>query len=256
METFVADRLLHFCNVAVQKCQKMPPMEIGYYDFTFVLSGEMTYLANGEKLVLRDHDAILLPPGTHRERLEGQAPVRYVSFNFLPLEGCGAETLPVYIKGGITQEMRVAVMNFPTSHVIPDTASPQKCLHLLNYLLLCLSETAQCQTQNEHTLRMLQYVKTHITERMSLCRISAEVGLSREYASTLFRREMGETLTDYVNGEKMRLARGMILGGELTLSEIASSLGYENYNYFSRTFKACFGVSPVRFRAQLKKAGN
>ena len=44
------------------------------------------------------------------------------------------------------------------------------------------------------------------------------------------------------------LAKGMILGGEMSLSEIAERVGYENDNDFSRSFKVLFGITPMRMK--------
>ena len=243
----IARSVLHYCNVSLGKCQHILEREIGYYDFTFVLEGEMIYYANGERLVLQRNDAILLPPQTLRAREERIGNVRYVSFNFEVCEGAELE-LPLLIRGGITQEMRNAVMNFPLSHIVPNNLSREKCRALLDYLLLCLLDGKEITTKNEHVLEMLHYIDIKITEKLTLKRISDQVGLTREYASALFKREMNQTLTDYVNGQKLELARAMILGNEISLSDISSSLGFENYHYFSRLFKQKFGTSPMQFK--------
>ena len=243
----IAKSVLHYCNVSLEKCQPISERMIDYYDFTFVLEGEMIYYANGERLVLQRNDAILLPPKTLRARAERRGAVRYVSFNFGIAQESGLP-LPIFIRDGITQEMRNAVMNFPLSHVVPNNLSREKCIALLNYLLFCLLDGKEITTKNEHVLEMLRYIDDKITERITLKRISEQVGLTREYASALFKREMNLTLTDYVNGQKLELARAMILGNEISLSDISSALGFENYHYFSRIFKQKFGTSPMQFK--------
>ena len=246
----IAATLLHYCNIAVTECQPIPPRRIGYYDFTFVLEGELIYHVNGERIHLQKNDAVFLPPGTMRKREAGAAPVRYVSFNFLLRDG-QALSFPIYQKGCITSEMAVAVLNFPTEHVVPNTQSRAKCLCLLNYLLYCMLDTEQSMTQNEHVIKMLCYMDSCLGKKISLRDVSAHVGLSREYAASLFKRETGKTVTDYMLEQKLLLAKGMILGGELSLTAVAEKLGFENYNYFSRSFRRYFGITPI----QMKQSG-
>ena len=62
---------------------------------------------------------------------------------------------------------------------------------------------------------------------------------------------MGKTLTDYVNERKMLLAKELILNGEMSLTDISTYLGFDNYNYFSRLFKQYLGITPI----SLKKNG-
>ena len=109
------------------------------------------------------------------------------------------------------------------------------------------------KSTNEHVLRMVRYVDLHITEKINLGEISRAVGLTREYASYLFSREMGKTLTDYINEQKLLLAREMLIGDGQGLTDIARSLGFENYHYFSRIFKKYFGMSPIEIKKQLKQ---
>lgn len=243
----IAETLLHYCNIAVLKCQQISPRVIEFYDFTFVLEGELVYYANGERICLQKNDAVFLAPGTLRQRVAGQTPVRYVSFNFLPCESVTL-SFPPQMKNCITREIAVAAMNFPTEHVVPNTQSRAKCLHLLNYILCCLFDTAQRITQNEHVINMLCYIESHLSEKISLCDVSKHVGLSREYTASLFKREMGKTVTGYICEQKLLLAKGMILGGELSLLDISEKLGFENYNYFSRSFKRYFGITPIRMK--------
>ena len=245
----IASSVLHYCNIAVKKCTAIPPRLIDYYDLTFVLDGEMIYHQNGERIKLSKNDVLFLKPGTLRAREVGKGAVRYVSFNFLIRDGEEPD-LPAFIENGVTQEIKNAVTNYPTAHITTFPYSKDKCLMLLNYILFCILEGRSQQSNNEYVVKILQYVEQNITQPIGLRQISRQVGLSREYTSALFHQEMGVTLTDYVNKQKMILAREMILTGEYTLCDVAERLGFESYNYFSRLFKRIFGISPIQIRKQ------
>ena len=55
-------------------------------------------------------------------------------------------------------------------------------------------------------------------------------------------------LTEYVNERKMLLAKEFILNREMSLADISTYLGYDNYNYFSRLFKQYLGVTPISLK--------
>ena len=103
-------------------------------------------------------------------------------------------------------------------------------------------------SNNEHVLNITKYIGEHITEPLTLTSISRTMGLSREYVSFLFKREMNTTLTEFIHSQKMLLAKQLILNREMELTAIARYLGYENYSYFSRLFKQYFNVSPRRMQ--------
>ena len=83
---------------------------------------------------------------------------------------------------------------------------------------------------------------------MSLQSISSEVGLTKEYAAYLFKKETKKTLTDYVNERKMLLAKELILQNVMSLTELAAYLGYSDYSYFSKLFKRYFDVTPISLK--------
>lgn len=82
-------------------------------------------------------------------------------------------------------------------------------------------------------------------ERMELARL---VSLNPAYLSRLFKKETGESLTEYIQSEKMKLARELLRGSDKPISEIALIAGYGNMSYFSKAFKKQFNVSPLAYR--------
>jgi AraC-like DNA-binding protein len=195
----------------------------------------MVYHVNGTRVRVGRGDAIFLPPGTIRSRDAGGA-VSYISFNFLPSEGV---TFPfeVYMPGCITPDIRRVFSLFSQQHLSPKFHSAQKCASLLNYVLLELLDAREVGSHNEHVRKILAYIEEHGEGRITLGEMSRLVGLTPEYTATVFKRETGKTLGEYVNERKLLQAKGMIRNSTLSLQEIATRLGFENYHYFSRLFK-------------------
>ena len=104
------------------------------------------------------------------------------------------------------------------------------------------------RSTNEHVVKIIKYVDEHITERMSLCDIADRFHLSKEHTSYIFKREMGTPLVSYINEQKSLLAKNLILSGEMPLADISDYLGFENYDYFSKTFKKYMGVTPLKLK--------
>ncbi|MDR1249956.1 MAG: AraC family transcriptional regulator, partial [Treponema sp.] len=82
----------------------------------------------------------------------------------------------------------------------------------------------------------------------SLQEISAAAGLSAPYFSTVFKEEMGENLSSYLNRLRVEKAEHMLTETGLTLNEIASACGFEDQSWFSKIFKSFTGISPGRYR--------
>ncbi|MDR0554942.1 MAG: helix-turn-helix domain-containing protein [Treponema sp.] len=95
-----------------------------------------------------------------------------------------------------------------------------------------------------------RFIWENYTRRISLREIADEAGLSAPYFSTIFKEEMGENLSCYLNRLRVGRAGRMLLETDLNLSEIAGSCGFEDQSWFSKIFKSYTGMSPGKFRAR------
>ncbi len=250
MEYYLVSELLHYCNVTLKKCGRILPNKIDYYDFTFVLDGKLVYYADRKRIVLEKNDALFLPPGTLRARDAGTDTVHFVSFNFHSFPDVSFP-FDNYMPKCITSNIKKLLTVYPPSHLSATYHSREKCANMLNFMLYELLDVASLKCSNEHVVKILNYIEEHITEKLTLQVMCSYVNLSREYTSYIFKKEMGKTLTDYVNERKMLLAKELILNGEMSLTDISTYLGFDNYNYFSRLFKQYLGITPI----SLKKNG-
>lgn len=118
MDCNLVSELFFYCNVSVPKCKAIAPHLTRYYDLTFVLDGSLTYVLDGKTCMLQKNDAMLVPPGTIRQRLAGTSPVSYVSFNFHAKDPA---VLPkeVHMKNAISPAVRHMVSALPQKHLSP-----------------------------------------------------------------------------------------------------------------------------------------
>jgi AraC-like DNA-binding protein/ligand-binding sensor protein len=93
-----------------------------------------------------------------------------------------------------------------------------------------------------------RFIWENYTRKISLQEIAAAAGLSAPYFSTIFKEEMGENLSSYLNRLRVEKARHMLAETDLTLTEIASSCGFEDQSWFSKIFKSFTGISPGKYR--------
>jgi AraC-like DNA-binding protein/ligand-binding sensor protein len=98
-----------------------------------------------------------------------------------------------------------------------------------------------------------RYIWEHYTRKISLREIAGASGLSAPYFSTIFKEEMGENLSNYLNRLRVEKAATMLIETELTLNEIAGACGFEDQSWFSKIFKSFTGLSPGKYR---EKGGN
>jgi AraC-like DNA-binding protein/ligand-binding sensor protein len=94
------------------------------------------------------------------------------------------------------------------------------------------------------------FIMENFTRKISLKEISSIAGLSPPYFSTIFKEEMGENLSKYLNRLRVEKAGRLLLETDMTLSEIAACCCFEDQSWFSKKFKAYTGISPGKYRNQ------
>ena len=252
MNAYIVKNVLFYCNTSVKFCSEMKEEGINYYDLTFVIKGELTYIINGKKYLLEENDAILLPPGTLRQRLKGKAPAKYVSFNFHTFDDT---ILPqkIFMKNIITYDILKIISFCSHNHISHQYRSKEKLTNILNYILLEMQNILDIESNNPHVIKIVQFINTHITEPISLDDVSRFVILSKEYTCAIFKKETGKTVTEYINERKLMLAKELIQNNAFPLTTIAENLGFENYSYFSRLFKKYYGKSPKQLSNNVPK---
>jgi AraC-like DNA-binding protein/ligand-binding sensor protein len=95
-----------------------------------------------------------------------------------------------------------------------------------------------------------RFIWDNYTRKISLQEIASASGLSAPYFSTIFKDEMGENLSNYLNRLRIEKAIAMLGENGIPISEIASACGFEDQSWFSKIFKAHTGLSPGKYREQ------
>lgn len=100
------------------------------------------------------------------------------------------------------------------------------------------------ETINPAFADLVEYVKTHFTEKFTLEQLGKKFGLSAGYICSLFARYYNTTLTCFVTKERMEHAAILINSSNFSLKQIANECGYKDYFYFNKVFKGFYGMSP------------
>ncbi len=99
----------------------------------------------------------------------------------------------------------------------------------------------------------IQLIKNYIGENymkdtLSVKEISNHVFLSTSYVCTFFKNETGKTLNQFLTEYRMEKAKQLLDDPRYRISEISSKVGYNDGNYFGKSFKKYTGISPSEYR--------
>ncbi len=94
------------------------------------------------------------------------------------------------------------------------------------------------------------YMKEHMSERLSLDQVAAQVYLSKSYFCRIIKSELGCTFTEYINRLRIERSKTLLQSSQMSIAEISLAVGFDDQSYFTRIFKRQTGCSPGKFREQ------
>lgn len=96
--------------------------------------------------------------------------------------------------------------------------------------------------------KTVAYIDANLAGELNLHTLAALQNLNASYLSTLFHKETGKTVTDYVTARRMDAAGKLLRTTQLQVQTIAQHCGIGDSNYFSKLFKKHYGLTPLQFR--------
>ena len=99
--------------------------------------------------------------------------------------------------------------------------------------------------------QVLAYLHQNYTQTVTRKDIAAAVGVSENYLSQIFCKEMTLSPWDYLNRFRIQRAKELLVQSDETITQIATRVGFNDSGYFSRVFRKHTGQSPMDFRKLL-----
>ena len=97
----------------------------------------------------------------------------------------------------------------------------------------------------------LNYIDFHYMEPLNLESLATRFAVNKNYLSSRFHREVGVTLTDYINQVRVKRAEESLRKTGLSMQAVAEKCGFTDANYFARIFKKVNGLSPNEYRKSI-----
>lgn len=96
-----------------------------------------------------------------------------------------------------------------------------------------------------------EYINKHLSEELSLDTVAGKVFLSPKYLSKIFKEETGKNYIEYVTEKRMEKALELMENRNMTIEQIANTVGYGTTAYFIKKFKEKNGYTPKNYIRQL-----
>lgn len=126
-------------------------------------------------------------------------------------------------------------------------------LQSLIVLVLSLIRDNEAETESrgfDLGEQIRHYIDDHYQDDIDLKSISDELRLSPYYLAHRFKDSVGCSPRQYLIRRRIGEAQSLLINTELSVTEIATRVGYDNSNYFQTAFKKVVGITPNSYRKQ------
>lgn len=98
--------------------------------------------------------------------------------------------------------------------------------------------------------RSIEYIEKQLHYTISLHDIAKLTGNNASYLSSLFKKEIGISVSEYINQKRLEEAALILSESEMPICEIATSLSFNSQSYFTMLFRKYYGKTPKEYRKE------
>lgn len=244
-------------------------------EFIYVLSGDIKYLINGERIALRAGEGVFVNSRQLHRILGGTNKCELLCLIFSPMLLCAAkyvtgkfvqsilsaEDLPyIFLKSDMDWQknilQKVAAIYESTNYGEEELEIMAHLYHMWHLIV----NNVKGQKQKSNANNDLMYVKTMIEfiqgayeERVTLYDICKSGNMGKNKCTSLFWKYTNMSPVDYVRHYRVEKGIELLKYSHMTITEIAYATGFSGASYFAETFRKYMGCSPVQFREKYKK---
>jgi len=228
------------CNYNWMVEEKTPP---GYSRIYYVYKGVVKYKDEQNNMRLKHGYLYIFPSSIPYLMNQNPYDVIYCTFlhiDFFPLV--------------VNKLVEIQIDNIPALKYI--MLSLKECINdndinLINMLadvfISYCREHGYIESTDNRISKILLYIAEHISDKISIEKLSSLAGYNEQYFIRLFKKSTGITPYQYIVNYRLKEAK-KLLNTDITISHIAILTGYSDVKTFSRAFKNKFGVAPSIYR--------
>ncbi|MBP3436041.1 MAG: helix-turn-helix transcriptional regulator [Clostridia bacterium] len=259
--TAAAVKVLNFCVKPGTLC-----FTLHWHDRVEVIrikKGNMAVEYGGNTVLLHEGELMIFSPRMAHKGYTQDSPVEYdvLMFDvrsFYNETAVCLQLLPQFFNGSVrfhtvisaTETVRCVdrICHSSQPNSLDTTALVYQLLHLLfeNHVA-SVSVTRKTDAET-----MVEYIEDNFASELTIAAMGDRFGYSSEHFCRKFKEATGITPMTYLKIYRLEQALKKIKHSESNIGEIAAQCGFSDANYFTRCFKAHYGVPPRFYRAKEK----
>ncbi len=237
-----------------------------HYLIHLVVSGKGIYQTNGAQYHLQAGDLFLVKPSQLNSYIAD--PTDPWEYAWVGFNGANANKLVAQLPfsdvkphhhSDIADTLYLSLRNMYDSRGLTCANESEMIGHLYLFMANLMKETTHAEPKNtnsssQYVLNAIKFIQFNYSHDISIDDVSKSVGVSRSHLYRVFISNLGLSPIDYLTNYRVEEACNLLKTSNLSIAEIAISVGFFDQFYFSRVFKKATGVPPSKYLATLTPA--
>lgn len=250
-----------------------------YYELYVCLNGSAKVLSGDKEFILSERDFLITPPSMAHTHNPNNSYLSSVSICF---SARGLNDELICNRVGSLDDEKLNVLNilineyinnyeFQDNYETPyvkkaefkdEYAYPQMFKCALEMILILITRQFQNDSRDtkvniakedkESKNKVIQYIKKHYKEKIVLEDIAKEFNYSVGHLCRKFKLEIGDSIVNYIIKYRISMAMKLLFERrDLSIEEIALEVGFNDVQFFDKTFKKLVGMTPGQYRKEV-----
>lgn len=232
------------------------------YHLHIVLEGRGVFCTKGQRYPLGPGDIFLVSKGEENYyQADQEDPWHYIwvacggsnAWPLLQKAGFSSQCPTRKVNAPIEQFVRLVyeIMKYPKLTYV-HTLRRMSLLYEILALLIASQHPQTMQGSHMYVQQAIHYVQQNYAA-CTVEEMAEYVGITRNYLFTLFKQQLAQSPQQYIIQCRMEKAASLLANTQRRISDIASTVGYEDPLSFAKAFKRAYQISPLGYRKSVQK---
>ncbi len=229
------------------------------FEIFFIVSGTLTLITDTETTEYQNSVLIIPPKLKHFTRPSGESYCLLFSFN-------GDTSVEKRLNDSVceltmTEEVAFYIKKFTEKTLLNTSSAETDATHLASLIFNNVFNNLNNANQglrnkkkrlSVHINAIESYINNNIYSKITLSTVAQNVFLSPKQISRIIKKEYNCSFTSLLTEKRLAIATVMLKNTDMQIADIADQIFGESATYFYRLFRRKYGVSPLKYRKQIR----
>ena len=159
------------------------------------------------------------------------------------------------MEGGLSPEVAYSLGDsyIQTVEDCRDSGELDALSHAMYHDFICRVHYLHANPNYSHAVaKCCDYIELSLDRKVRAADLAALVGYTEYYLTEKFRKETGQTVSEYIRRMKIERAKILLRSTSLSIQQISEQLAFNTPNYFIRCFREQMGMTPAAYKKNIR----